>query len=140
MSLTLNGSLIAILIIFWITFLLLKKLYFDPYRRVIEERERYLKERQEKEASALSQWEKKVGIISQELERARREALEEVDRIRKEAEKAKEEKIASLRESLAEEERRFAEKMEKELEATKKLLEEKVQWIAEEIEKKLLSW
>ncbi len=140
MSLTLDGSLITIFLIFWITFLLLKKLYFDPYRRVIEERERYLRERQERESKALSTWEEKINIIKQELERARRESLEEVDRIKKEAEKAKEEKIALLKEELAKEERAFRERMERELEEAKKLLGEKVKWIAEEIEKKLLSW
>ncbi len=140
MSLTLDGSLIAIFLIFWITFLLLKKLYFDPYRRVIEERERYLKERQERESKALSTWEEKINIIRQELEKARRSSLEEVDRIKKEAEKAKEEKIALLKEALAKEERAFMERMERELEEAKKLLGEKVKWIAEEIEKKLLSW
>ncbi len=140
MSLTLDGSLITIFLIFWITFLLLKKLYFDPYRRVIEERERYLRERQERESKALSTWEEKINIIKQELERARRESLEEVDRIKKEAEKAKEEKIALLKEALAKEERAFRERMERELEEAKKLLGEKVKWIAEEIEKKLLSW
>ncbi len=140
MSLTLDGSLITIFLIFWITFLLLKKLYFDPYRRVIEERERYLRERQDRESKALSTWEEKINIIKQELERARRESLEEVDRIKKEAEKAKEEKIALLKEELAKEERAFRERMERELEEAKKLLGEKVKWIAEEIEKKLLSW
>lgn len=140
MSLTLDGSLITIFLIFWITFLLLKKLYFDPYRRVIEERERYLRERQERESKALSTWEEKINIIRQELEKARRSSLEEVDRIKKEAEKAKEEKIALLKEELAKEERAFRERMERELEEAKKLLGEKVKWIAEEIEKKLLSW
>ncbi len=140
MSLALNGSLITIFLIFWVTFLLLKKLYFDPYRRVIEEREKYLRERQERESRALSTWEEKINIIKQELERARRESLEEVDKIKKEAEKARQEKIALLKEALAKEERAFMERMDRELEEAKRLLGEKVKWIAEEIEKKLLSW
>ncbi|GEM_PF-2058441 len=140
MTLTLDGSLIAIFFIFWLTFLLLKKLYFDPYRRVIEERESFLAEREERYARATSSFEEKIQIIKDELERARREALEEVDKIRKEAERAREEKLQALREALAREEERFKEKIQGELRKTKESLKERIEWIAEEIEKKLLSW
>ncbi len=140
MTLTLDGSLIAIFFIFWGTFLLLKKLYFEPYRRAIEEREGFLAEKEEVYTRALAAFEEKTRLIREELEKARREALEEVDKIRKEAERAKEEKLRVLREALAQEERKFREKIQEEIRKTRESLRGNVEWIAQEIEKKLLSW
>ncbi len=134
----LDGSLIAIFIIFWITFLLLKKLYFDPYRKAIEERENYLKVREERKQKALLLYEDRTKKIDKALEEVRLSILNEVNSLRAKAIEDKNRRIEEKKKVLVEERERYKKRLEKQLQESKEKIKEISQWLAKEIEKRLI--
>jgi len=134
----LDGSLIAIFIIFWITFLLLKKLYFDPYRKAIEKRENYLKVREERKQKALLLYEDRTEKIDKALEKVRLNTLDEVNSLRVKAIEEKNRRIEEKKKALIEERERYKKRLEKQLQESKEKIKETSQWLAKEIEKRLI--
>ncbi len=138
MNIKLDGSLIAIFLIFWVTFVLLKKLYFDPYKKAIEERENFIKERNEREARALSLYEERASEIKATLEEVRVSTLEKVKELRRVAMEEKARRLEKMREELAKKREEYKKGLEAQLAEARKKIKGMAEWMAEEIERRLI--
>lgn len=138
MAIKLDGSLIAIFFIFWFTFLILKKLYFEPYKKVLEERENIIKDRKEKEERAIEVYQRKADEIKRRLEETRSAVLAEVNELRKKAEEEKAIRLEALRRELSERREEYRRKIEEELHSSQEKIKGMAEWMAEEIERKLI--
>lgn len=138
MAIKLDGSLIAIFFIFWFTFLILKKLYFEPYKKVLEERENIIKDRKEKEERAIEVYQRRADDIKRRLEETRSAVLAEVNELRKKAEEEKAIRLEALRRELSERREEYRRKIEEELHSSQEKIKGMAEWMAEEIERKLI--
>ncbi len=135
----LNASLFAVLAIFWVTMLVLKKLYFEPYRRVMEEREKYLQERRKRTSRAIEEYEKKLALLEKKLDEARKEAALIREEIVKKAEEEREKLLTATKEQVHRLIEQAKANMEKQSLEARNWIEQNAERIAEEIKRRLFS-
>jgi F0F1-type ATP synthase membrane subunit b/b' len=136
--LSLDANVIIVFLIVWILLAVLTKLFFNPVRRVRDQRDEELKANQRSRAETLGVYERSLQEIDAAIKEARSEA--ETARISLETEALKEKnrligEINAECKSQVEKARADLSRMMAELKAT---LESEASHLSKEIEKKLL--
>lgn len=138
MNLLPDASLLAVAVIFWITYWILRWSLFGPVQEILRERREAVETARAEQEAAAEQTSEKIDAERDKLNRARVEAAAQRDELRRAAEARRQEILASTREEA---ERRLA-AAQAELDgivaSERKTLEAKARMLADRMTDKLL--
>lgn len=138
MNLLPDASMLVILVIFWITYWILRKFLFGPVVEGLRERRETIETARTEHEAASEQAEKKIEAEREKLTRARVEAAARRDALRKEAEAHREEVLGETRESADQRLRAAQKELDVEVSTQRDVLEAQAQALAGRITDKLL--
>lgn len=133
-----DASFIAIFIIVWIMVFVLSRLFFNPLRKIMEEREVKVKGRQEAFQEATEVYEKTVCEIEERLKSARILSEQTKDNLKHEALKKRELMLEEISTEYRSQVEKAQEKLEKQTTSLRRELGAEAKLLAERIEQKLL--
>lgn len=133
-----DASFIAIFIIVWIVVFVLSRLFFNPLRKIMEEREAKVKGRQEAFQESTEVYEKTVCEIEERLKSARILSEQTKDNLKHEALKKRERMLGEISTEYRSQVEKAQEKLEKQTTSLRKELGAEAKLLAERIEQKLL--
>lgn len=138
MNLVPDASLLAIVVIFWITYWILRWSLFGPVQEILRERREAVETARAEQEAAAEQTAEKIDAERDKLNRARVEAAAQRDELRRTAESRRQEILASTRQET---ERRLGEAQD-ELDgivaSERRALEAKARMLADRMTEKLL--
>lgn len=138
MNLVPDASLLAIVVIFWITYWILRWSLFAPVQEILRERRETVETARAEQEAASAQVTEKIDAEREKLNRARVEGAAQRDELRRAAEARRQEVLASTREET---ERRLGEaqaELETVVAAERRTLETGARALAERMTDKLL--
>lgn len=133
-----DASFIAIFIIVWIMVFVLSRLFFNPLRKIMEEREAKVKGRQEAFQESTEVYEKTVCEIEERLKSARILSEQTKDNLKHEALKERERMLEEISTEYRSQVEKAQEKLEKQTTSLRRELGAEAKLLAERIEQKLL--
>jgi len=133
-----DASFIAIFIIVWIMVFVLSRLFFNPLRKIMEEREAKVKGRQEAFQESTEVYEKTVCEIEERLKSARILSEQTKDNLKHEALKKRERMLGEISTEYRSQVEKAQEKLEKQTTSLRRKLGAEAMLMAERIEQKLL--
>jgi F-type H+-transporting ATPase subunit b len=133
-----DASFIAIFIIVWIVVFVLSRLFFNPLRKIMEEREAKVKGRQEAFQESTEVYEKTVCEIEERLKSARILSEQTKDNLKHEALKKRELMLEEISTEYRSQVEKAQEKLEKQTTSLRRELGAEAILLAERIEQKLL--
>ncbi len=133
-----DASFIAIFIIVWIMVFVLSRLFFNPLRKIMEEREAKVKGRQEAFQESTEVYEKTVCEIEERLKSARILSEQTKDNVKHEALKKRERMLEEISTEFRSQVEKAREKLEKQTTSLRRELGAEAKLLAERIEQKLL--
>lgn len=133
-----DASFIAIFIIVWIMVFVLSRLFFNPLRKIMEEREAKVKGRQEAFQESTEVYEKTVCEIEERLKSARILSEQTKDNLKHEALKKRELMLEEISTEYRSQVEKAQEKLEKQTTSLRRELGAEAILLAERIEQKLL--
>ncbi|TEU09298.1 MAG: hypothetical protein E3I52_00860 [Candidatus Aminicenantes bacterium] len=133
-----DASFIAIFIIVWIMVFVLSRLFFNPLRKIMEEREAKVKGRQEAFQESTEVYEKTVCEIEERLKSARILSEQTKDNLKHEALKKRERMLEEISTEYRSQVEKAQEKLEKQTTSLRRELGAEAKLLAERIEQKLL--
>ena len=133
-----DASFIAIFIIVWIMVFVLSRLFFNPLRKIMEEREAKVKGRQEAFQESTEIYEKTFCEIEERLKSARILSEQTKDNLKHEALKERERMLAEISTEYRSQVEKAQEKLEKQTTSLRRELSAEAMLLAERIEQKLL--
>ena len=133
-----DASFIAIFIIVWIMVFFLSRLFFNPLRKIMEEREAKVKGRQEAFQESTEVYEKTVCEIEERLKSARILSEQTKDNLKHEALKERERMLEEISTEYRSQVEKAQEKLEKQTTSLRRELDAEAKLLAERIEQKLL--
>lgn len=133
-----DASFIAIFIIVWIVVFVLSRLFFNPLRKIMEEREAKVKGRQEAFQESTEVYEKTVCEIEERLKSARILSEQTKDNLKHEALKKRERMLGEISTEYRSQVEKAQEKLEKQTTSLRRELGAEAKLLAERIEQKLL--
>jgi len=133
-----DASFIAIFIIVWIMVFVLSRVFFNPLRKIMEEREAKVKGRQEAFQESTEIYEKTVCEIEERLKSARILSEQTKDNLKHEALKEKERMLEEISTEYRSQVEKAQEKLEKQTTSLRRELGAEATLLAERIEQKLL--
>jgi len=133
-----DASFIAIFIIVWIIVFFLSRLFFNPLRKIMEEREAKVKGRQEAFQESTEVYEKTVCEIEERLKSARILSEQTKDNLKHEALKERERMLEEISTEYRSQVEKAQEKLEKQTTSLRRELSAEAMLLAERIEQKLL--
>jgi F-type H+-transporting ATPase subunit b len=133
-----DASFIAIFIIVWIMVFVLSRLFFNPLRKIMEEREVKVKGRQEAFQESTEVYEKTVCEIEERLKSARILSEQTKDNLKHEALKKRELMLEEISTEYRSQVEKAQEKLEKQTTSLRRELGAEAILLAERIEQKLL--
>ena len=133
-----DASFIAIFIIVWILVFVLSRVFFNPLRKIIEEREAKVKGRQEAYEESTEVYEKTVYEIEERLKSARVHSEQTKDNLKHEALKERERMLEEISTEYRSQVEKAQEKLEKQTTSLRRELGAEAKLLAERIEQKLL--
>jgi len=133
-----DASFIAIFIIVWILVFVLSRVFFNPLRKIMEEREDKVKGRQEAFRESTEVYEKTVNEIEERLKSARILSEQTKDNIKHEALKERERMLEDISTEYRNQVEKAQEKLEKQTTSLRRELGAEAELLAERIEQKLL--
>jgi F-type H+-transporting ATPase subunit b len=133
-----DASFIAIFIIVWIMVFSLSRLFFNPLRKIMEEREAKVKGRQEAFQESTEVYEKTVCEIEERLKSARILSEQTKDNLKHEALKKRELMLEEISTEYRSQVEKAQEKLEKQTTSLRRELGAEAILLAERIEQKLL--
>lgn len=133
-----DASFIAIFIIVWIMVFVLSRLFFNPLRKIMEEREAKVKGRQEAFQESTEVYEKTVCEIEERLKSARILSEQTKDNLKHEALKKRELMLEEISTEYRSQVEKAQEKLEKQTTSLRRELGAEAKLLAERIEQKLL--
>jgi len=133
-----DASFIAIFIIVWVMVFVLSRLFFNPLRKIMEEREAKVKGRQEAFQESTEVYEKTVCEIEERLKSARILSEQTKDNLKHEALKEKERMLEEISTEYRSQVEKAQEKLEKQTTSLRRELGAEANLLAERIEQKLL--
>ena len=122
----------------WVLYFILKKIFFYPVKKVIDERDSKLKVNKEAYERALKENELRINEIEESLKSARKSAFQTVDKFEKEALKEKNRMLEEIQIESKSQLEKARKKLEEEVKISKEKLESEAKSLAEKIEKRLL--
>lgn len=138
MNLVPDASLLAIVVIFWITYAILRWSLFGPVQEILRERRETVETARAEQEATTTQATEKIDAEREKLNRARVEAAAQRDELRRAAEGRRQEVLASTREET---ERRLEEaqaELEGVVAAERRTLESRAKVLADRMTEKLL--
>ncbi len=136
--LNIDASFIAIFIIVWIVVFVLSRLFFNPLRKIMEEREAKVKGRQEAFQESTEVYEKTICEIEERLKSARIFSEQTQDNLKHEALKERERMLEEISTEYRNQVEKAQEKLEKQTTSFRRELSAEAKLLAERIEQKLL--
>lgn len=136
--LSVDGSVLVVFLLLLILVFVLSKLFFNPLRKVMDERKAKLKTNRDAAAKAIEEYEKSVRDIEESLHAARSNAMAVRDEFEQQALKEKDKMLKDVSQECRDQVNKARAEMEKQIQGLKKDLEKESQKLAKEIEKKLL--
>jgi F-type H+-transporting ATPase subunit b len=133
-----DASFIAIFIIVWIMVFVLSRLFFNPLRKIMEEREAKVKGRQEAFQESTEVYEKTVCEIEERLKSARILSEQTKDNFKHEALQERERLLEEISTEYRSQVEKAQEKLEKQTTSLRRELSAEAKLLAERIEQKLL--
>jgi len=133
-----DASFIAIFIIVWIVVFVLSRLFFNPLRKIMEEREAKVKGRQEAFQESTEVYEKTICEIEERLKSARVLSEQTKDNLKHEALKKRERMLGEISTEYRSQVEKAQEKLEKQTTSLRRELGAEAKLLAERIEQKLL--
>jgi len=133
-----DASFIAIFIIVWIMVFVLSRLFFNPLRKIMEEREAKVKGRQDAFQESTEVYEKTVCEIEERLKSARILSEQTKDNLKHEALKERERMLEEISTEYRSQVEKAQEKLEKQTTSLRRELGAEAKLLAERIEQKLL--
>jgi len=133
-----DASFIAIFIIVWILVFVLSRVFFNPLRKIMEEREDKVKGRQEAFRESTEVYEKTVYEIEERLKSARILSEQTKDSIKHEALEERERMLEEISTEYRSQVEKAQEKLEKQTTSLRRELGAEAKLLAERIEQKLL--
>lgn len=133
-----DASFVAIFIIVWIMVFVLSRLFFNPLRKIMEEREAKVKGRQEAFQESTEVYEKTVCEIEERLKSARILSEQTKDNLKHEALKERERMLEEISTEYRSQVEKAQEKLEKQTTSLRRELGAEAKLLAERIEQKLL--
>lgn len=133
-----DASFIAIFIIVWIMVFVLSRVFFNPLRKIMEEREAIVKRRQEAFQESTEVCEKTVFEIEERLKSARILSEQTKDNLKHEALKERERALEEISTEYRSQVEKAQEKLEKQTTSLRRELGAEAKLLAERIEQKLL--
>jgi F-type H+-transporting ATPase subunit b len=133
-----DASFIAIFIIVWILVFVLSRVFFNPLRKIMEERKDKVKGRQEAFRESTEVYEKTVYEIEERLKSARILSEQTKDNLKHEALKERERMLEDISTEYRSQVKKAQEKLEKQTTSLRMELGAEAELLAERIEQKLL--
>ena len=133
-----NASFIAIFIIVWVLVFVLSRVFFNPLRKIIEEREAKVKGRQDAFQESTEVYEKTVYEIEERLKSARILSEQTKDNLKHEALKERERMLEDISTEYRSQVEKAQEKLEKQTKSLRRELGAEAELLAERIEQKIL--
>lgn len=133
-----DASFIAIFIIVWIMVFVLSRVFFNPLRKIMEEREAKVKGRQEAFQESTEVYEKTVCEIEERLKSARILSEQTKDNLKHEALKERGRMLEEISTEYRSQVEKAQEKLEKQTTSLRRELGAEATLLAERIEQKLL--
>lgn len=133
-----DASFIAIFIIVWILVFVLSRVFFNPLRKIMEEREDKVKGRQESFRESTEVYEKTVNEIEERLKSAKILSEQTKDNLKHEALKERERMLEDISTEYRSQVEKAQEKLEKQTTSLRRELGAEAELLAERIEQKLL--
>ncbi len=133
-----DASFIAIFIIVWIVVFVLSRLFFNPLRKIMEEREAKVKGRQEAFQESTEVYEQTVCKIEERLKSARILSEQTKDNLKHEALKERECMLEEISTESRSQVEKAQEKLKKQTTSLRRELDVEAMLLAESIEQKLL--
>lgn len=138
MNLLPDASMLVILVIFWITYWILKKFLFQPIMEILRERRETVETARAEHEAAAEQAETKIDAEREKLNRARVEAAARRDELRKAAEGHREAVLDETREETDARLRAAQAELEREVATQRETLETRARDLADRMADKLL--
>ncbi|NIM57882.1 MAG: hypothetical protein GTO16_02925 [Candidatus Aminicenantes bacterium] len=133
-----DASFIAIFIIVWILVFVLSRVFFNPLRKIMEEREDKVKGRQEAFRESTEVYEKTVYEIEERLKSARILSEQTKDNLKHEALKERERMLEDISTEYRNQVEKAQQELEKQTASLRRELSAEAESLAERIEQKLL--
>ena len=133
-----DASFIAVFIIVWIVVFVLSRLFFNPVRKIMEEREAKVKGKQEAFQESIEVYEKTICEIEERLKSARILSEQTKDNLKHEALKKRERILGEISTEYRSQVEKAQEKLEKQATSLRRELGAEAKLLAERIEQKLL--
>lgn len=138
MNLLPDASMLVILVIFWITYWILRKFLFQPITEILRERRETVETARAAHEAAAEQAETKIDAEREKLNRARVEAAARRDELRKAAEDHREAVLDETREETGARLRAAQAELEAEVAVQRETLEARARSLADRMADKLL--
>lgn len=138
MNLLPDASMLVILVIFWITYWILRKFLFAPIVEILRERRETVETARAEHRAAAEQAEDKIDAEREKLNHARVEAAARRDELRKAAEGHREALLGETREEADRRLRAAQAELEGEVATQREVLEERARALADRMADKLL--
>ena len=133
-----DASFIAIFIIVWVLVFVLSRVFFNPLRKIMEEREAKVKGRQDAFQESTEVYEKTVYEIEERLKSARALSEQTKDSLKHEALKERERMLEEISTEYRSQVEKAQEQLEKQTTSLRRELGAEAKLLAERIEQKLL--
>jgi len=130
---------VIIFFIVWILLIVLTRIFFNPVRKVMHDRNHLLKNNRDVEEKAITDYEKTIQNIEEDIKAARIDAIATRTKLEKEAQKEKEKILSEVSQQCREQVQEAQRELGKELGRLKAELESESELLAEKIEKRLLN-
>jgi F-type H+-transporting ATPase subunit b len=136
--LDIDASVIVIFLLVWILLFILTKVFFNPLRKVMRERDKQILENRQSAEKAFEKYEKSIREIEESLKTARTASYATRDQFEKDALKEKERMIAEVTKELRSQVDGAKTEMDERIAKLKLDLEKISHTLAKDIEKKIL--
>lgn len=137
--LSVDASLIVVFVIVWVLVFVLSKLFFNPLRKVMNQRKSKIEGDLQASDKAIAEYESRVKEIEDSLKAARSSGAETRDSFEKDALKEKERLIKEMSDQSRAQIREVQARIDKQVSDIKKELEAESDELAKIIEKKILN-
>ena len=137
--LSVDASLIVVFFIVWVLVFVLSKLFFNPLRKVMNQRKSKIEGDLQASDNAIAEYESRVKEIEDSLKSARASGAQTRDTLEKEALKEKERLIREMSDQSRTQVRDAQARIDKQVNDIKKELEAESDVLAKIIEKKILN-
>jgi F-type H+-transporting ATPase subunit b len=136
--LSIDISAIVIFLLIWVLVFILTKLFFNPLRKVVDERKTRLRNNQEASSKAIAEYEEIVKEIEENIKSARSAANTIREEFEQRALREKEKILDNVSKECRAQVSEAKAEIDKQMQTLKKELKKESENLAEKIEKKLL--